>query len=476
MTPAEQESRADSVADTSARVAVIGAGVAGLSCAYELTKSGLACDVYERWPGLGGQAATLDMGDGIRVERYYHYLFTSDTAIIGLFAELGLGGDLERHVASTAIATEGLIWPFNGGLDLLRFRPAPPWTRLRMAAALFRMQFSGDLGTYERITARAWIERHMGQSAWDQLWGPLMRGKFGVRAEDVSMAWIWDKVNRRRNVRSGEAREEAFLYPRRSFEPFFVGLADRIEAQGGHVMIDRPAAQITRHGNRLAVVPGVAGSFRLGLDPRHFKTDGPAIEYGAVVCCVPNDVFCRLLDPRLESEIDARYREQLESIEYMAAFNLLLELKRPLTEHFWVNVADRRCPFVGLIEHTNLVGRDITGGRVFSHVTNYLASDDPLLDLELDELLGRYAEGLRILAPKFRSSEIVNAWLFREPAGQPVVDVGFSERIPSRRTPATGLYLVNTTQIYPQDRGTNYAVRDGVAAARDVMSELAVHG
>ncbi len=453
---------------------MIGAGVAGLSCAYELSKSGVACDIYERWPGLGGQAATLDTGAGVRVERYYHYLFTSDSEIIDLFAEMGLQGDLERHVSSTAIAIEGVVWPFNGALDLLRFRPVPPWTRLRMAAALLRMQLFGDLSTYERTTARAWIERHMGQPAWDRLWGPLMRGKFGARAEDVSMAWIWDKVNRRRNVRSGEAREEAFLYPRRSFEPLFVALADRIEAQGGHVMIDRPAAQITREGNRLGVIPSRAGSFRLGLDPRSFERDGPAIEYDAVVSCVPNDVFCRLLDSKLERELDPGYREQLQSIEYMTALNVLLELKRPLTEHFWVNVADRRCPFVGLIEHTNLVGRDVTGGRVFSHVTNYLASDDPLLDLSLDELLDRYAEGLRMLAPEFRTWDIVNAWVFREPAGQPLVDVGFPERIPSHRTPAAGLYLVNTTQIYPQDRGTNYAVRDGVAAARDVITELAV--
>ena len=80
---------------------MIGAGVAGLTAAYRLTAAGHVCDVYERWPGLGGQAATLDAGDGVRLERYYHHLFTTDRHIAGLFDELGLPDDLEWRESTT---------------------------------------------------------------------------------------------------------------------------------------------------------------------------------------------------------------------------------------------------------------------------------------------------------------------------------------------------------------------------------------
>jgi hypothetical protein len=49
------------------------------------------------------------------------------------------------------------------------------------------------------------------------------------------------------------------------------------------------------------------------------------------------------------------------------------------------------------------------------------------------------------------------------------VTVGYAERIPPLRTPVPGLVLANTTQIYPEDRGTNYAVRLGDDAARTVL-------
>ncbi len=457
----------------SAPVAVVGAGVAGLACAHRLAAAGVECDVYERWPGLGGQAATLDAGGGVRIERYYHYLFTSDREIIALFGELGLGGSLERHRADSAIAIDGRVWPFNGALDLLRFRPLPLAGRLRMGLALARMQLGRrGLADYERETARAWIERTMGTAAWETVWGPLMRGKFGDRAERVSMAWIADKASRRRSIRDGEARQEAFLYPRDGFEPLFAELRRRIEAAGGSVAVDRPVARLSREDGALRVVPGAAESFRRGLDPRGFEADGPGRRYAAVACCVPNEVFAGLLDPGLEHEVGRAYLERLESIEYFTALALVLELERPLTKHFWVNVADRECPFVGLIEHTNLVGAQRTGGRCFSYVANYLPPGHELLALGPDELLARCEPGLRRLNPAFERSWVRRSWCFKEPAAQPIVDVGYRERIPPRRTPADGLLLVNTSQVYPQDRGTNYAVRDGEAAAGEVLAQL----
>ena len=287
------------------RVAVIGAGVAGLVCAYRLAEAGVDVTVYERWPGLGGQAATLDAGDGVRIERYYHFLFTSDRHMIELYDELGLAETLRRYETSAAIAVGGRIWPFNGALDLLRFSPLPLLSRLRMGLALFRMQLQPAQERYESVTAHEWIVRHMGKPAWEHVWGPLMRGKFGERAEQISMVWIWDKVMKRRNVKGGEARQEAFLYADGGFEPLFAELERRITAAGGRVLIDQPAREIS-DGRRLAVTPAKPDSFRLGHDPRLFEASGDPEEVDAVVACVPAAVFSGLLAAELRDRARCR--------------------------------------------------------------------------------------------------------------------------------------------------------------------------
>ncbi len=174
---------------------MLGAGVAGLVAAYRLTQEGHVCDVYERWPGLGGQAATLDVGGGELLERYYHHLFTSDRHIVSLYEELGMGDELEWRVSSMAFFVDGRQWAFNGALDLLRFRPLPLLARVRMGLAVLLLQKRAhEAGPFEGITAHEWIESRMGRAPWRKIWGPLLRGKFGERAEDISMAWLWSKL------------------------------------------------------------------------------------------------------------------------------------------------------------------------------------------------------------------------------------------------------------------------------------------
>ena len=443
------------------RVAVIGAGVCGLVAAYRVAAAGHAVDVYERWPGLGGQAATLDVGGGHRLERYYHHLFTTDRHIARLYEELGMPDELQWRPSSVAMFAHGRQWPFTTPGDLLRFKPLPPLDRVRMGAAVLALQrLANDRAPYERITARAWIEKRMGRAAWREVWGPMLRGKFGARADEIAMVWIWNKLRLRRGE---DAREERLGYPHRSWEPLFAALARGIEAHGGRVLIDRPAVRIDAG---LTVTAGAAGSFRAGHDPRAFPPDGSE-HYDRVLATVPNDVFEQMVAPGL---LPDGYLRGLRSIEYFAALCLLLELERPFTRFYWTNVADRELPFVGLIEHTNFVAPERYDGRRFLYVANYLQHGHELLALDPDTLLERYLPGLRKVNPAFDRSWIRRLWLHREPAAQPIVTVGYHARIPSLRTPVDGLLLANTTQVYPEDRGTNYAVRLGDQAAKEILT------
>jgi protoporphyrinogen oxidase len=116
------------------------------------------------------------------------------------------------------------------------------------------------------------------------------------------------------------------------------------------------------------------------------------------------------------------------------------------------------------------VGPERYGGRRFLYIANYVARTDPVLELTLDELLDHYDSGLRRGNLAFSRDWIREAWLFREPSAQPIVTLGYRDRIPPLLTGVPGLVLANTTQVYPEDRGTNYAVRLGQEAARELVA------
>jgi len=445
------------------RIAVLGAGVAGLVAGLRLTQAGHTVDVYERWPGLGGQAATIDVGGGHRLERYYHHLFSTDRHIAGLYDELGMPEELEWLSSSVAYFADGKQWPFVTPMDLLRFKPMPPLARIRLGAAVVALQKGpGAPGPFENVTARKWIERYMGKDAYRTLWGPLLRGKFGERADDVAMVWLQNKLRLRRG---DDAADEKLGYPKHSWEKLLHALQERIEAGGGRVLIDRPIAKLSAD---FTVTPGAPNSFRRGHDPREFDTIEPET-YDAVLATLPSDVFEQVLEPGVLPEA---YLARARSIEYFTALCLLIEIDQQFSPYYWTNIGDDALPFVGLIEHTNLMGAERYDGRRFLYVANYLPKGHELLGLSPDELLDRYTPGLKAINPAFDRSWVQQLWLHREPAAQPIVTVGYREKIPAMKTPRRGLVLANTTQIFPEDRGTNYAVREGDEAARAMLDWL----
>jgi hypothetical protein len=119
--------------------------------------------------------------------------------------------------------------------------------------------------------------------------------------------------------------------------------------------------------------------------------------------------------------------------------------------------------------HLMIVEPERYGGRRFLYLANYVEPGHELLALDADELLARYEPSLRRINPAFDRSWIRDRWLFREPAAQPIVTVGYERLIPPLQTGVPGLLLANTTQIYPEDRGTNYAVRLGDQAAAELL-------
>ena len=451
---------------------MIGAGVAGLTAAYRLTQEGHVVDVYERWPGLGGMAATLDVGGGHRIERYYHHLFTSDTAIAELWQELGMPDEVEWLDSTMASFTKGKQYPFTTPLDLLRFDAIPLRTRIRMGAVVVWLQhFSKNPEPFERVTAREWVTKRMGKAAWDGIWGPMLRGKFAERADEIAMVWLWSKWMLRRQVKGGEARGEKLGYPRGSWETLLAELQRRIEAGGGRVLIDRPAAELSQGTDgRFRVVPGAPDSFRRGLDPHAFDAlENEEEAYDGVIVTVAGDLFVQLCDHGLRGALGADYVERCTQIESHGALCLVMELDRQFSPFYWTNVFDERCHFIGVIEHTNFVDPERYDGRRFVYVANYLPNDDPLMSKSMDEVIDAYDEGLRLIQPEWSRDWIVRSWLFREPHGQPVVTLGYADRLPELQTPVPRLVLANIQQVYPEDRGTNYAVRIGTDAARTLL-------
>jgi len=439
------------------KVGIIGGGAAGLAAAYELTKQGHRAEVFEQAPFLGGQASTFPVGGG-RLERGYHHLFVSDRDMVELIHELGLGDKLAWLESRVGLFHGGKIWEFSTPGDLLRFRPLSLAQRLRMGLWTLALQKTTNWRKFEGVTARDWLERHMGRRACQVIWEPLLRGKFGEHFDQVSMVWLWGKFSLRVGSRDSRMGRERLGYPMGSFGEVFDLLGERVVQQGGQVNLSARVQQVV-------VEDGAA----TGLEVVLSGSSAEQRSYDAVIATTPSYIF-----PRLAPSLPQEYRDQLGRARYLAAVLLVLVLDRPLSSFYWMNIADRSVPFVGVIEHTNLVDKSLYGGRHIVYLTNYPDRDSELYRKSGEELVAEFVPHLKKINPDFQPSWVLEHYHHRVDGAQPIVGLHYSRQIPDLRTPLKHLYLANTTQIYPEDRGTNYSVRLGRRVARLVLEDHGV--
>ncbi|MBI4299008.1 MAG: NAD(P)/FAD-dependent oxidoreductase [Chloroflexi bacterium] len=437
------------------RVGIIGAGATGLAAAYDLGKLGHQVAVYERSPFLGGQASTFDVG-GARLERGYHHLFTSDTDMVGLIHELGLGSKLRWIDSKVGIFHQGKIYNFVTPLDLLRFTPLSLPDRFRLGLVTLYLRRYKNWRKLESVTADAWIRKYAGRRVYDVVWGPLLRGKFGEDYyQQVAMPWFWGKIQTRFASRGKGMAKEKLGYPMGSFGEVFDVLGERIKGAGNEVYLSSAV--------RLVVVEDGRA---VGLEVEMPGEEPRVRRFDAIIATTPSYVFPRLVPP-----LPQDYLNKLTKVNYLSAVLVILVLNRPLSHVYWLNIADRSIPFVGVIEQTNFVEPEHYGGKHIVYLSNYLSTQHPLYKKEHGELLEEYLPHLRKINPDFDRSWIETSYHHRVDAAQPIIGTNFSQRIPDHRTPFRGLYLANTTQIYPEDRGTNYSVRMGKQVAKMVMED-----
>jgi protoporphyrinogen oxidase len=411
------------------RTAVLGAGVLGLTVAYRLASRGEDVVLIEREPVAGGLAASFEVSPGIWLEKFYHHLFQGDRHAIDLIAELGLSDDLLWRRPLTVTLRDGTVYQLDSPMSLLRFRPLRLRDRLRMGAALAYIKATRSPDRMEGQTAVVWLKRYMGREAYETVWGPLLRGKFGQTASQITMPWFWARVH---------DRTPKLGYLRGSFQRLHDRLAERIGELGGELRMGSEVREVrTSEG----------GGFEVEL------ADGTSIAADRVVSTLAVRLTCRLV-PELPDD----YRTRFEWGQAYGAHCLVLALDRPLTQTYWMNVNDPGLPFMAVVEQTNYMDAADYGGKHLVYLGNYAPMDDWLMTASTDDVVRRFAAHLSRINPAFSTDWITGAWAFAAPYAQPIVTTDYREHIPPFESPIPDLWVASMFQVYPHDRGQNYSI------------------
>jgi len=417
-------------------VAVLGAGVTGLTAAYRLLQSGARVTVYEARDEAGGLASTADFGD-FSWDRFYHCILTSDGPLLKLIGDLGLTNDLVWRKTNVGFFIDNQLYPMGSMREFLAFPHLNLWQKFRFACGILYGCSIRDGRELESIDVGEWLRRVFGSQIYTIMWEPLLKCKLGDCRDEASAAFIWSTIRRLYSTRErNSSREECLGYIRGGYRTVLSRLCSEIERLGGHLRTRTKVEQVSREEQGLCVSGGS-------------QVDA----YDQVIATIPSSAVARIAP-----ELSDGFRQRLLAAKYLGIVCVVLVLERSLSPFYVTNLADNGVPFTGIIEMSNLISSSETAGHSLVYLPKYTAPDDTLFQASEDEIWSHFRESLIRVMPNFDDSLVLRRFLFRERFVQPVPTLRYSATLPPMRTDMPGLFLANTTQIVNSTLNNNAMV------------------
>ena len=418
------------------RIAIIGGGYTGLSCAKKLIENGFDVTIFEKTDEIGGIAKCINCYN-TKLEKHYRHIFKSDKYVEELLKDLDLIDKLHWNETKMAYySKEYGLYAFGTPFTLLKYKPLTFIQKIRFGLSIIKIKLIKNYKKLEKETAEQWLVKNCGQDIYKKIWEPLLITKFGDNKNKIAMSWLWGKINLRSSSSTLEGEKLGYLED--SFDGLTKSLEKYLKNKKCKIKLNANVEKISKNNNKYIV--NIEGNNEEEFD------------------CVVNTVAYDVAEKIFSEVLTKEEKKKMKNLKYTSAKTLVIYSKKSLTPFYWINIGDKDIPFGGIIEHTNMIDKSKYNGINIIYISNYMYNDDKLYKMNKTQLFEQYYPFLKRINENFNKDDIIELQCFEEEYAQPIITTKYSSKILEQQLKEQGIFMATMAQIHPEDRGMNYAI------------------
>jgi len=398
------------------KIAIIGAGPAGLTVAYQLAKADISVDVYEAQSSVGGMAKTIPLW-GQLVDLGPHRFFSSDARVNRLWLELA-GRDYSMVSRLTRIYYNNTFFdypikPFNALINLGIFESA---------LCVMSYLFEKVSPTKETATFEGWIKSRFGARLFGIFFKSYSEKLWGIKCNELDSDFATQRIKK---LSFFEAVKEALLGNRDSKHKTLVN-EFAYPHFGAGLVYERMAKAITELGGQLmlnthvkAVTPALDNK-----NPQLHLVNGSQIVYDHIISTMPINQLVQ----QMKAPIDILDHSKSLTFRNTILVYLLVEGENPFPDQ-WIYVHSEKLRTGRITNFRNWVPSIINGkSETILCLEYWCYNNDELWKMEAKELVRLAIEEIYETTLIARGT-VRDGSIIRIPKCYPVYKSGYKEHL-----------------------------------------------